>query len=415
MKGRINLTASAALPTGPRKAPDRVRIWRAGANPGDYGACNLTPRAAAMVAAAYEARGNLAPIDIEHGTNPKANPNYDPNRPPPGGGYYAVKVVETPAGPEIWADPVRWSDYARSEIESGSRGYVSPDWDMTTDTREPIRLNKISLVLEPGTFGINLLASASAARGSSMNEIEQLRAAYAALLAMVNSTDADVKANATALCAKLKEQASTLGIDLDASPDAVIDAPVVADASTALPPPAPKAEVPGAARAVAARPLTSEDVASIFRQENVKRELLALAATNREGMTPALANVLASKPLTEVRSIVGALPLRTVAAIASASAAATTAPGKVPPAQLEATASASAVDHVNGAEVNDLTPEEARDVVSMRKQFGLSVEAVTASRVACAKGEGGVLTVARLREMKKTALAADAAKVAASK
>ena len=412
----VSLTAAAAaLPTGPRVAPVRVRIWRAGANPGDYGACNLTPKAAAMVVAAYEARGNLAAIDIEHGTNPKVNPSYDRSKPPPGGGYYAVKVVDSPTGPELWADPIRWSDYARSEIESGSRGYISPDWDMTTDTNEPVRLNKISLVLEPGTYSVNMLASASASRGfTTMNEIFQLRAAYAALLAMADSTDPDVKAHAVALCASLKEKATALGIDLEAAPDAALDGPpVVADADTA-PPVAPTPAVPGAARAVASRHLSVGDVADIFRQEHAKRDLLGLASTNREGMTPALANVLASKSLTEVRAIVGALPMKTVAAIANATTTATD--GKVPVVQLGATAGAGAVDTAaptGGA--TDLTTEEGRDVESMRKQLGLTTEAVTASREACSKGVGGVISIARIREMKSASIAAHAAKVSAAK
>lgn len=247
-----------------------------------------------------------------------------------------------------------------------------------------------------------------------MNEIFQLRAAYAALLAMADSTDPDVKAHAVALCASLKEKATALGIDLEAAPDAALDGPpVVADADTA-PPVAPTPAVPGAARAVASRHLSVGDVADIFRQEHAKRDLLGLASTNREGMTPALANVLASKSLTEVRAIVGALPMKTVAAIANATTTATD--GKVPVVQLGATAGAGAVDTAaptGGA--TDLTTEEGRDVESMRKQLGLTTEAVTASREACSKGVGGVISIARIREMKSASIAAHAAKVSAAK
>jgi phage I-like protein len=164
MKG-INLVASAALelPTdGPRRAPTAFPIWRPGPNRGDFGVTNVTPRAARRVLAAYQARGNFLAIDIEHNTNRKANPKYDPSNPPRGGGYLAIALRETLEGLWVWADPVRWSDYARAQIEGGERCYISPDWDNDPTTGEPIEIKRVSLVMEPGTYGIPLLASRAA-------------------------------------------------------------------------------------------------------------------------------------------------------------------------------------------------------------------------------------------------------------
>lgn len=164
MRGR-NVLASASFgaPGTRPKAPPRFQIWRPGENRGDFGVTILTPEAADRVIAAYLARGNLLPIDIEHGTNPRANPNYDPAKPPPGGGYLALQRVDTDRGPAIWADPVRWSDYARAQIEGGERCYISPDWDNDPETKQPLRINKVSLVMNPGTYGMPLLASRDAA------------------------------------------------------------------------------------------------------------------------------------------------------------------------------------------------------------------------------------------------------------
>lgn len=421
MKGRINLALvvgarAAAVPTATGKAPDRFRIWRAGANPGDYGECNFTAAAAAAVMADFSKRGNAGAIDVEHATNSLANPKYDPANPPPGGGYYSLELVDTKAGPELWASSVRWSEYARAQIETGSRCYVSPDWLMSQDTREPYLLNKLSLVMEPGTYGINLLASAGANRGSkNMDEIDKLRAAYAAMMAMASSTDPDIKASAAALCEKLKANAATLGIDLEAAgPEAELPATdLPASRADATPAPAggttQPAKFPPGASAAAARGVTLAEVTSVIREENAKRDMLA-ANAGRPGLTQGLVQVLAGKSLREAREIIGALPPKLAPVVE-----------KVPPAPLNATAGAAAVatggtQPAAGVVAEDKpTAEEAHDIDKMRRQFGLSVEAVTASRASLAAGEGGVLSIARLRALKAAGVAETASKVAAAK
>ena len=232
MPRREQLTASIRLVAssrGPLLAPDHFRIWRAGPNPGDYGELFFTPRAAAAVMTEYTVRGNAIVMDIEHGLNPRMNPGLDPSAPPPTAGYLELELVDELEGPELWALP-RWSDCGRPapvpgevccgkhQVESGQRCYVSPDWDIDADTREPIRLNRVSLVAEPATWAINLLASravGSASQGATMDEMEKMRAGYAAAKTMMGSADSKAAKAASTLCAAYEQAASTLGIKLE--------------------------------------------------------------------------------------------------------------------------------------------------------------------------------------------------------
>lgn len=383
----IHLRASAGSGirlASPRVAPLSFRIWRAGDNPGDYGSCRFTARAAASVMAAYEARGgNLLPIDIEHNTNPKANPALDPSAPPRTGGYTGLRLVDTDAGPELWADPVRWSDFARAQIEGGERGYISPDWALDGDTREPIRLNKISLVMEPATYGINLLASASAARRNGMDKDLMMALLKAAQAAASGATDGDFKAMAGDLATQLTDRAKAMGVD----PATTTDAGPTSDAAGAR-----AAALPGAsdakdakdvtASATAGKGLSMGDVQRAIREENAKRDLLA-ANAGRPGLTDGLVQLLASKSLAEVREIVGALPPK---------------PPTVEKVALVAlTASAAAVTGtVTSGDAKGASPEEQGEIRKLHRQLGVDVENVTAARGEAEKGTLGVLSVKRL-------------------
>jgi hypothetical protein len=326
----VNLTASIRLPGEPRVPPARFRIWRAGSNPGDYGDLFFTPAAAARVMAGQALRGVSMIIDIEHNRNARVNPNPDPNKPPVTGGYIDIELVGPSNAPELWGVP-RWSDcgapFAQPgivccgthQITSGQREYVSPDWDLDPETREPIRLNRVSLVGEPGTYGISMLASAGANRGTTMDEIAKLRAAYAAMMGMSNSTDPEIKAAAVALSDKLKTQAATLGIDLEAAGDAPAgDAPAIADAGALAPPPVDPAKPATAAatmpaiaalasraavRVDAERPATMAEIRRMLAEDAERK---AMAADPR--LSSAMRNVVASADLATARSIVKALP-----------------------------------------------------------------------------------------------------------
>lgn len=380
----LHLHASAAAGirlAGARVAPSRFRIWRAGDNPGDYGSCRFTARAAVAVMAAYEARGgNLLPIDIEHNTNPKANPDLDPSDPPRTGGYAGLRLVETAEGPELWADPVRWSDFARAQIEGGERGYISPDWALDADTREPLRLNKVSLVMEPATYGINLLASASETRRITMDKDLMMALLKAAQAAASGATDGDFKAMAGDLAAQLTDRAKTMGVD----PSASTDAGPASDAAGARAAADTKDAKDGATTttATASRSLSMSDVQRAIREENAKRDLLT-ANAGRPGLTDGMVSLLASKSLAEVRELVNALPPKPSTAEKVTLVALT--------ASAEAVAGTAASGGAKGA-----TPEEQGEIRKLHKQLGVDAENVTAARSEAEKGTLGVLSVKRL-------------------
>ncbi|KYG11418.1 hypothetical protein BE21_57550 [Sorangium cellulosum] len=383
----VNITAAAGgleIPNGPIKAPERFRLWKAGSNPGDYGDSILTDAAADRVIAEYLRRGNPIAIDIEHNTNPQRNPDYDPANPPRTGGYLALEKVQTPDGPEIWCSSVRWSDYARQQIESGERCCISPDWDIDPETREPLRLHKVSLVLEPGTWGIGLLASKAARPTEKRMDLDQLKNGIATATTLAESSeDPEIKAAAQAFAEKLSGLAASLGLDLSApAPDSAAPAAAAADEETK---PAP------AVAAVASKGgVTLADVQRVIREESAKANLIASAA-NRPGMTAALKTLLAGKPLAEVKAIVSALPVPSVTPAAPENVTASK-PG-VPPAPV-AQPQAPALD-----------PVDAYRVELMDKQFGpvVTPERVAASKEAAAKGTLGVISVARLRDARKAA------------
>ena len=141
-----------------------------------------------------------------------------------------------------------------------------------------------------------------------MNEIEKLRAAYAALQAMLSSTDADIKASATALVEKMKAQASTLGIDLDAAatdPAAVVDPAVAGGAAApgaAPPPPAPAVAAADTAKPTATavasrtatvtpgeRPATMTEIRRMMAEDTERK-----AMTEDKRLSPGMRNVVAS-------------------------------------------------------------------------------------------------------------------------
>jgi hypothetical protein len=320
--GIIPLTAAPAPPT-------RFRIWHAGNNPGDYGDNVLTAAAAARVLAEYQKRGHALAIDVQHATNPESNPGYDPADPPPMAGYAEIRVVRTAAGAEVWATDVRWSDCGRPhpeagkvccgkhQIASGQRRYISPDWNLDPETREPISINRLSLVAEPGTYGINMLAAraGAASRSSPMNDTEILKALLAAAMGAASSQDADIQAFGAIVSQQAADLAAAKGLSLDAAPAS--DATPVAAADPKVPAADPNvaaAPMAGIEEAVAAavkklgltagaKGVTSADVRAIVAEDAERR---ALIEANKDKLG-AVAHLLASKPLTEVKAFVAAV------------------------------------------------------------------------------------------------------------
>jgi hypothetical protein len=322
-------------------------------------------------------RGVSKIIDIEHGLNPTANPKYDPNHPPITGGYFDLELGGSPDAPELWIKP-RWSDCGREapvpgmvccathQITSGQREYLSPDWDLDPETREPIRLNRVSLVGEPGTYGISMLASATISRGKTMNEIDKLRAAYAGNMALAGSSDESIKAAALAMCESLKAAASALGIDLEKAPEEAApasEAPVAKKASEDAPPAEPAKVVPAAGAAEPPadpskeKPLTASALNRILAERDERTAMMADPRVSKE-----MANVIASADLSTARNIVKALPAL--------------------PAPQGTNGQTQPVNHTASAAKVEvpLNAVEAHIVDGYRRALGLTAENVTAAR-----------------------------------
>lgn len=334
---------------GPGSAPSRFRIWRAGSNPGDYGDCNVTPGAIATVLAEQNQRGTAVAIDIQHATNLAKNPAYDPANPPPIGGHALLCEVDG----ELWADPVRWTDCGREfaapgvvccgkhQIETGQRPYISPDWLLHKETREPVSLNRLSLVAEPGTYHVNMLAE-RARRTTDMNDLDLLKALLAAAMGAAGSQDPDVQACGASVAGMVSDLATAKGMDLSAAaaePPASVPSAALPAAAGACDPTKPAtaaaAKVAPAPVQAAAPGVTAADVERLVagalekQGTNVRAavaedsERRALIAANA-GALGNLAPILASKPLAEVKSMIAAVVAN--AAKAAPAAGADTAP-----------------------------------------------------------------------------------------
>jgi len=374
--GRIPLTGG--------EVPTRFRIWRAGANPGDYGDCNVTPRALAAILAEQKARGTAIAIDIQHATNAKVNPAYDPANPPPIAGH-AMLASENG---DLWADPVRWTDCGRPfaapgavccgkhQIETGQRPYVSPDWRLDKRTKEPVSLVRLSLVAEPGTYHVSMLAAADRGR-NPMNDLDCLKALLAAAMSCAGSQDPDISAMGATVAGQVSDLGAAKNLDLSGAGDpAPPSQPIPAagaagcDPKVAARPPAPAS--------VAAPSVTLSDVESVVasalsKQSASMRSIVAEDAERRDliernkATLGAMAPILAGKPLAEVKSFVAA-------ATANASK---TSPGTEP---------APRGAPVPSGTLTTLSAEDRATVTSVARRMGVDPAKVEAS---IAKGENG--------------------------
>lgn len=331
------------LPTGdgPIKAPTRFRLWKPGNNPGDYGDNVVTAASIERVLADFGTRGQALAIDIQHATNAKENPKLDLSKPPVMGGYAELKAVKTAAGTELWADPVRWSDCQRPhaapgavccgkhQIESGQRRYASPDWYLDPDTREPIKINRISLVAEAGTYGINMLAGRASQEKPIMNDTEILKALLAASMGAAGSMDPDIQALGQLLAPQVSDLATAKGIDLsaEATPaneaaggdvakpeekivaaadvEQMVEKAVAKAVAAAL----PKAPASAASVVAGKRSASLDDVSRLVAESDEKR---ALIEANKDKLG-ALVPLIASKTLAEVKGFVAACASRDAA------------------------------------------------------------------------------------------------------
>lgn len=325
-----------AVPGAKPVPPSALCLWKPGVTCGDFGKLLWDAEAAKQVWTAYEARGrNPIAIDVEHNSNKSANPNYDPAKPPEGGGYVELKLRPTPQGPELWLDPILWSDYARSQIESGSRRCISPEWNYDRETNRPVELNRISLVQSPGTYGIGLMASARASGVKTMDP-----AVMAALRAILSAEDP--KAALEAYLTEMEKVEGGPAVDEPMLDPLASDSPIPEDkkevaklvasqvraalASMGIAP-APHQRVQAPAPQAPGVTLTDveKSVRKILAEEAQKQQYLAMAKASPV-YNEHLGNALASLSLPALRTQVNSLPKAplvpagTQSAIASAAA-----------------------------------------------------------------------------------------------
>lgn len=320
---------AASLAPSIGRAPSRFRIWRAGPNAWDLGVVNLTPAALESVIAEFQRRSNPLSMDFEHAIS--LSP--DPAVALPTAGYVELEAVDG----ELWA-VARWSDCgreapvpevvccARHQIESGQRITISPDWTAIEATGEPVRINRISLVADPATFGASLLASrAAAGRRGGMDEMSDARAAYRHASRMAGSKDPDEKKMGEAMCAKMKAAASALGADIEKEPEGGAPPPKPEEEkkpeTAAELPPKPeeekKPEAGATAGALASRQaqtpptLTLATALQAFDAREAERaQLNTLLAANKDRLGEKTIALLASKGLTNAREFIETLPAR---------------------------------------------------------------------------------------------------------
>lgn len=151
-----------------RQAPKEFKLWSAGENPTDYGVHIWNERSCQEVMAQYEMRGNLLGLDIEHSGSGDSPMREDPNRPT--AGYCQLEIRN--GEPWIVFD---WSTNAVEQIESGQRRYLSPEYCTDPDTKEIIGLERVSLVHEPGTWGIKLLCSKNQKTNNGINNKTRIK------------------------------------------------------------------------------------------------------------------------------------------------------------------------------------------------------------------------------------------------
>lgn len=289
----------AALTLTNRKAPTSFRIWKAGINQTSKGPINFTPEAAKVVMAEFTKVGNKLTIDLEHASNPKANPNLNLSDPPDMGGYFGVKLVQSQQGPELWAVDVEWSDVGTYQIESGQRRYFSPDCIVDLKTNEPTTLNRIALCAEPATYGLQLFSkqSQSLSEGNNVNDLDFLKALMAACAGATALQIPAIQDLLQSLSTQVPTLASDNGLDLSTpAPEAPASEAAPALAAAPVAPEAPKAEDPKCA----SKTMSASEIRTMIAEETEKAVLLF---ANKDALGDK-AVFLASKPLTDVKEFV---------------------------------------------------------------------------------------------------------------
>ena len=303
-----------------RIPPETMQLWDVGPNGTDYGTHIWNERSVDAVMTRYNERGNRLLVDVEH--NGAAMPDGEPSTT---GGYASLEIRD--GAP--WLN-FEWSAYGAAQIASGERRFLSPEYDVDPNTNEIIRLYRVSLVADPGTYRARVLASAANNQESTMDPT------LSAIMAILNTVE-----DPTAAVAAVKDLVANMA-DADAVDDTVTDPvdppadpqPAFAAADTS------KADDSKAVQAAAEKPADPKPVAAtspaapvapvvdiesiratreIAKQsENVLRDILLAQGGHR--LQPSIRTWASSQSLAVVRGLIAAAPEASPAAPVKVSA-----------------------------------------------------------------------------------------------
>ena len=163
----------AEIPLGPdKKAPARFLVFKAGANFAKWGnqpreVFYCDRKAALQVIAAHVLRGHDMVIDFEHQTQPE-HQRAD-GKSPAAGWITGFEWVDDEG---LYAS-AKWTDEAKTLLESAQYRYFSPVWFYDNQTMRVTELKSVALTNTPAMLDLKPLAAKSAknTKGTKMDQI----------------------------------------------------------------------------------------------------------------------------------------------------------------------------------------------------------------------------------------------------
>jgi hypothetical protein len=325
--------------------PPELQLWNVGENPTDYGVHIWSQRSAEQVMDRYNERGNPLLIDVEHnGATLDGEPALT-------GGYARLEIRD--GAPWLVFD---WSSYALEQIASRQRLFLSPEYDIDPNTNEILKLYRVSLVADPGTYRARVLASAANTKETNMDPT------LAAIMAVLSTVE-----DPAAAVAAVKDLVANMATDAPADPvseptgdpqpafaasdDKPADEKKVAAKADEPKPVATAAPIAAAAPTTTVVNVTTDPElmklvkAEAKKVEDISRDMLLDKDGHR--LQPSIRTWARAQPLAVVRGLLAAAPEQSA-----------------PPARISATRGA---DHGTGVVHKGL---EGRDLEEMQRAFG---------------------------------------------
>jgi phage I-like protein len=287
-----------------RVPPAEIQLWDVGANGTDFGTHIWNERSVAEVTSRYNERGNPLLVDVEHN-----GAKLDDDVPAATAGYASLEIRD--GAPWL---VFNWSAYGVEQIATGQRRFLSPEYDIDADTNEIVRLYRVSLVAEPGTYRARVLASAADDQEKNMDPT------LAAIMGILNSVT-DPAAAIEAIKGFVANLPSSEDV-VDPATDDTITEPTFAAAPAAKPiaasaDPKPTPIEPPASAAVSpvVTPITAsvEDAGAVKaareyaqQSENALRDSILLRDGHR--LAPSIRQWASAQPLNVVRGLCSAAP-----------------------------------------------------------------------------------------------------------